>query len=259
MDIDDEDSLSERFNRGTDRKLLDIAVIRLPRISNFTDFSPFERYENVSLRYVDKVADLHKPDMILLPGTKSTISDLKWLRQSGLEAAVLKAAAAGTLVFGICGGYQMLGTSVSDPDQVEAAGVTEIGGLGLLPMETVFHGEKVQTQTSGTFSGLEGMLAPLNGISYEGYEIHMGRSQETLNPVTECGNVYGSYIHGIFDAPGITDAILKALCRQKGIDFNALGTFDMKAYKEQQYDKLADAVREGLDMDLVYKILNREV
>ena len=259
VDIDDEDSLSERFNRSTDRKLLDIAVIRLPRISNFTDFSPFERYENVSLRYVDKVADLHKPDMILIPGTKSTISDLKWLRQSGLEAAVLKAAAAGTLVFGICGGYQMLGTSVSDPDQVEAAGVTEIGGLGLLPMETVFHGEKVQTQTSGTFSGLEGMLAPLNGISYEGYEIHMGRSQETLNPVTECGNVYGSYIHGIFDAPGITDAILKALCRQKGIDFNALGTFDMKAYKEQQYDKLADAVREGLDMDLVYKILNREV
>ena len=259
VDIDDEDSLSERFNRGTDRKLLDIAVIRLPRISNFTDFSPFERYENVSLRYVDKVADLHKPDMILLPGTKSTISDLKWLRQSGLEAAVLKAAAAGTLVFGICGGYQMLGTSVSDPDQVEAAGVTEIGGLGLLPMETVFHGEKVQTQTSGTFSGLEEMLAPLNGISYEGYEIHMGRSQENLNPVSECGNVYGSYIHGIFDAPGITDAILKALCQQKGIDFDALGTFDMKAYKEQQYDKLADAVREGLDMDLVYKILNREV
>ena len=259
VDIDDEDSLSERFNRSTDRKLLDIAVIRLPRISNFTDFSPFERYENVSLRYVDKVADLHKPDMILLPGTKSTISDLKWLRQSGLEAAVLKAAAAGTLVFGICGGYQMLGTSVSDPDQVEAAGVTEIAGLGLLPMETVFHGEKVQTQTSGIFSGLEGMLAPLNGISYEGYEIHMGRSQENLNPVSECGNVYGSYIHGIFDAPGITDAILKALCRQKGIDFNALGTFDMKAYKEQQYDKLADAVREGLDMDLVYKILNREV
>ena len=197
--------------------------------------------------------------MILIPGTKSTISDLKWLRQSGLEAAVLKAAASGTLVFGICGGYQMLGRSVSDPDQVEAAGVTEIAGMDLLPMDTVVHGEKVQTQTSGIFAGVEGILSDLNGISYEGYEIHMGRSQEFLNPVTGSNNVYGSYIHGIFDAPGVTDTILKTLCQQKGIDFDALGTFDMKAYKEQQYDKLADAVREGLDMELVYKILNREV
>ena len=259
VDVDDEDSLSERFNRSSERKLLDIAVIRLPRISNFTDFSPFERYENVSLRYVEKVSDLLMPDMILIPGTKSTISDLKWLRQSGLEAAVLKAAASGTLVFGICGGYQMLGRTVSDPDQVEAAGVTEIAGMDLLPMDTVFHGEKVQTQTSGIFAGIEGMLSGLNGIFYEGYEIHMGRSQEALTPVTGNGNVYGSYIHGIFDAPGVTDTILKALCQQKGIDFEALGTFDMGAYKEQQYDKLADAVREGLDMELVYKILNREV
>jgi len=184
---------------------------------------------------------------------------LKWLRQSGLEAAVLKAAASGTLVFGICGGYQMLGRTVSDPDQVEAAGVTKIAGMDLLPMDTIFHGEKVQTQTSGTFANIEGMLSALNGISYEGYEIHMGRSEESLNPVTGNGNVYGSYIHGIFDAPGVTDTILQALCQQKGIDFASLGTFDMKAYKEQQYDKLADAVREGLDMELVYKILNREV
>ena len=259
VDVDDEDSLSERFNRSSERKLLDIAVIRLPRISNFTDFNPFERYENVSLRYVEKVSDLQKPDMILIPGTKSTISDLKWLRQSGLEAAVLKAAASGTLVFGICGGYQMLGRTVSDPDQVEAAGVTEIAGMDLLPMDTVFHGEKVQTQTSGIFAGIEGMLSGLNGISYEGYEIHMGRSQESLNPVTGSNNVYGSYIHGIFDASGVTDTILKALCQQKDIDFEALGTFDMGAYKEQQYDKLAAAVREGLDMELVYKILNQEV
>ena len=200
-----------------------------------------------------------KPDMILLPGTKSTISDLKWLRQSGLEAAVQKAAAAGTLVFGICGGYQMLGRSVSDPDEVEAAGLTEIAGMDLLPMETVFHGDKVQTQTRGMFEGIAGLLQLLNGLEYEGYEIHMGRSQEQLPAVTGKGNVYGSYIHGIFDAPGVADAILKALCDQKGINFEALGTFDIKAYKEQQYDKLADAVREGLDMDLVYKILNREV
>ena len=259
VDVEDEDSLSERFHRGTERKLLDIAVIRLPRISNFTDFSPFQRYENVSLRYVDKVSELHDPDLILIPGTKSTISDLKWLRQSGLEAAILKAADSETLVFGICGGYQMLGTTVSDPDQVEAAGVTEITGMGLLPMNTVFQGDKVQTQTSGSFQGIQGLLSPLNGMDYWGYEIHMGRSQEALNAVTGQGNVYGSYIHGIFDAPGVADRLLQILCQRKGVDFGALGTFDPETYKQQQYDKLADVVREGLDMELIYRILNREV
>ena len=258
VDIDDEDSLSERFSRNEGRKLLDIAVIRLPRISNFTDFSPFERYENVSLRYVEKVADLHGPDMILLPGPKSTISDLKWLRQSGLEAAIQKAAAAGTLVFGICGGYQMLGRTVSDPEQVEAAGVNEIAGLGLLPIDTVFCGEKVQTQTRGCFENIPGMLSLLDGTAYEGYEIHMGRSGD-MPVLIGNGTVYGSYVHGIFDAPDVADKILQAICNQKGIDFNALGTFDMREYKEQQYDKLADAVRSGLNMELVYQILNREV
>lgn len=259
VDIDDEDSLSERFSRCSERKLLDIAVIRLPRISNFTDFGPFERYETVSLRYVDRVLDLHQPDMILLPGTKSTISDLTWLRQSGLEAAIQKAAAAGTLIFGICGGYQMLGKSVSDPDQVEAMGITEIAGMGLLPMDTVFRGQKVQTQTRGTFEGVEGLLSPLNGIPYEGYEIHMGRSPEKLPAVMGRGSVYGSYIHGLFDAPDVADTILKALCVKKGIAFDKLGAFDRGAYRERQYDLLADAVRQGLDMALVYRILNREV
>ena len=259
VDIDDEDSLTERFARTTERKLLDIAVIRLPRISNFTDFAPLERYANVSLRYVERVSDLHSPDMILLPGTKSTIADLKWLRQSGLEAAILKAASAGTLVFGICGGYQMLGRRVSDPDQVEAAGITEIQGLGLLDMDTVFLGEKVQTQVAGTFDGVTGMLSGLNGMSYTGYEIHMGRSQEKLPPLQGRGNVYGSYIHGIFDAPGVSDEMLRAICARKGLDFAALGTFDLQEYKERQYDLLADAVRGGLDMELVYRIINREV
>lgn len=259
VDIDDEDSLTERFARTTERKLLDIAVIRLPRISNFTDFAPFEGYANVSLRYVERVSDLHSPDMILLPGTKSTIADLKWLRQSGLEVAVLKAASAGTLIFGICGGYQMLGRTVCDPEQVESAGTTEIQGLGLLDMDTVFLGEKVQAQVAGTFDGVTGMLSTLNGMDYTGYEIHMGRSQEQLPPLQGKGNVYGSYIHGIFDAPGVSDEILRAICTQKGLDFAALGTFDLQEYKERQYDLLADAVRGGLDMDLVYRIIHREV
>ena len=259
VDIDDEDSLTERFHRDGARKLIDVAVIRLPRISNFTDFSPFERYENVSLRYVTSTAELHEPDLILLPGTKSTIADLIWLRESGLEARILQAASRGTPVFGICGGFQMLGKRISDPDQVEAAGVTELSGMGLLDFETVFEGSKVQTQTSGIFEGVEGLFSGLNGLRYEGYEIHMGRSGEKTRPVNGGGSVYGSYIHGIFDAPGVADAVLRALCGRKGVDFAALGTFDALQYKERQYDLLADAVRGGLDMDYIYKIVNREV
>ena len=259
VDIDDEDSLSTRFTRDTGRKDIDLAVIRLPRISNFTDFAPFERFENVSVRYVEKISDLHDPDMIMLPGTKSTIADLKWLRESGLEAAVLKAASAGTPIFGICGGYQMLGRTVSDPEQVEAAGISEISGMNLLDMDTLFRGEKVQTQTEGIFENIPGLFSCLNGLAYQGYEIHMGRSMECRSAVTCKGNVYGSYIHGIFDAPGVTEAILGALCRKKGLDPARLGSFDPKAYKEAQYDKLADAVRSGLDMELVYRVLNREV
>ena len=259
VDIDDEDSLTERFDKSTERKLIDIAVIRLPRISNFTDFSPFERYGNVSLRYVDSVGDLQQPDMIILPGTKSTIADLKWLRQCGLEAAVYKAADSGTLVFGVCGGYQMLGRSVSDPEQVEAAGITQILGMGLLDMDTIFLGEKVQTQITGIFAGINGMLSELNGKSYCGYEIHMGRSEETMPALVGKGNVYGSYIHGIFDAPGISDTILKAICSRKGINFDALETFDIGEYKNRQYDLLADAVRSGLNMEFIYRVLTREV
>ena len=259
VDIDDEDSLSERFGRDKEPRLIDIAVIRLPRISNFTDFSPFERYENVSLRYVERARDLRAPDMIVIPGTKSTIADLQWLRQSGLEASIQKAASGGTLVFGVCGGYQMLGRHISDPEQVEAAGVTEIDGMGLLPLETVFQGEKVQTQTNGVFSGVAGLFSELNGKRYAGYEIHMGRSEEARGALISVGNVYGSYVHGIFDEQEVADTILKALCTKKGVSFESLGTFDARAYKERQYDLLADAVRAGLDMPLIYRILNREV
>ena len=176
-----------------------------------------------------------------------------------MEAKILKAHAGGCVVWGICGGYQMLGHTVSDPEQVEAAGVTEISGLGLLGMDTEFRGEKVQAQTKGIISGVEGMLSPLNGLAYEGYEIHMGRSLQEMPALSGGGNVYGSYIHGIFDAPGIADTILRALCDRKGVSFDALATFDARGYKERQYDLLADVVRGGLDMSFVYRVLRREV
>ncbi len=256
-DIDDEDSLSERFTRENAKKLIDIAVIKLPRISNFTDLAPFERFENVSVRYISKPADLGEPDMIVVPGTKSTISDLVWLRESGLEARIKQAASKNTPVFGVCGGYQMLGDQISDPSGVEASGITKIAGMGLLPVDTVFEGEKVQRQTKGAFSGIGGIFSVLNGISYEGYEIHMGRSG-ALPPVINEGSVYGTYVHGIFDSVGIAETILRALCLKKGASFEELGSFDPKAYKQAQYDKLASAVREGLDMELVYRILDKK-
>lgn len=258
VDIDDEDSLSERFGREGAAKLIDIAVVRLPRISNFTDLAPFERFENVSVRYIKKPSELGEPDLIVLPGTKSTISDLIWLRECGLEAKIKQAASRGTPVFGICGGYQMLGESVEDPDMVEASGMDKIAGMGLLPIKTVFAGDKVQRQTCGVFEGVAGIFAHINGLSYEGYEIHMGRSG-SLPPVISSGCVYGSYVHGIFDASGVAETILHALCDKKGADRSSLGSFDPKAYKEAQYDKLAQAVREGLDMELVYRIADRVV
>ena len=258
VDIDDEDSLSARLDRSGGRRLIDIAVIRLPRISNFTDFAPFERYENVSVRYVDRVGDLHQPDLVLLPGTKSTIADLRWLRQSGLEAAVQRAASAGVPVMGICGGYQMLGRSVADPEGAEAEPGTEIAGMGLLEVDTVFSGEKVQRQTKGVFGSVEGPLRALSGLAYQGYEIHMGRAEGALPVLMQNGNVYGTYLHGVFDASGAADAVLKALCARRGVDFARLGAFDAGAYRERQYDILAQAVRESLDMDLVYRILAKK-
>ena len=153
----------------------------------------------------------------------------------------------------------MLGRTVSDPEQVEAAGTTEILGMGLLEMDTIFLGEKVQAQTTGVFAGISGVLSDLNGMSYSGYEIHMGRSEEEMPALAGTGNVYGSYVHGVFDASGISDTILKALCVRKGIDFDALETFDISEYKEHQYDLLADAVRSGLDMEFIYRVLNREL
>ncbi|MBQ4249579.1 MAG: cobyric acid synthase [Clostridia bacterium] len=258
IDIDDEDSLTERFS-GSERRLIDIAVVRLPRISNFTDFSPFERFENVSLRYVSRARDLEGADMVIIPGTKSTVEDLKWMRERGLEAAVKRAASRGVPVFGICGGYQMMGRSISDTHGAESEEGRCVRGMEMLTIDTVFHNEKIQTQTRGVFGELDGIFASLCGLSYEGYEIHMGQSGEDLPAITGGGNVYGTYIHGIFDSPRVSETIISALCRNKGIDPDMIKTYDAAGYRERQYDILAQTVRESLDMELIYRILNREV
>ena len=267
VDIEDEDSLTERFSRRESARL-DIAVPRLPHISNFTDFSALEATAGVGVRYVTSARQLGEPDLIVLPGTKSTIADLLWLRQSGLEAAVKKRSASGTPVCGICGGYQMLGRRITDSCGAEGGGSVE--GMGLLPMETDFAAEKHRTRVSGAVIH-SGELRELEGVSLEGYEIHMGVT--TLLPgaqplvqldsgaVDGCvsGRVWGSYLHGFFDTESCRRAVLRMLCRRKGMDESELTAFDYAAYKERQYDLLADAVRTNLDMAAIYRILEEGV
>ncbi|SCH95325.1 Cobyric acid synthase [uncultured Blautia sp.] len=274
IQLEDEDSLTERFDRKQEAGVIDIAVIRTPRISNFTDFNPFESIPGVSLRYVKHPRDLHSPDMIILPGTKNTMGDLIWMRESGMEAAVLKEASRGKLIFGVCGGYQMLGETLSDPHGVENGG--SMKGMGLLPMETVFAEKKTRTRVQGHFEELSGVFAPLSGAEVEGYEIHMGESilKENAGTVTRItdsvsgekkeegafsGNVCGTYIHGIFDKEASAEAMIRVIGEKKGIDVENMTGVDFAAFKEQQYDILAAELRKHLDMKKIYEILENGI
>lgn len=257
-DIEDEDSLSEKLENGS-KGIIDIVVIRLPRISNFTDFDVFSQYEGVSVRYVSKCSELSEPDMIIIPGTKSTISDMKWLRESGLEAAVKKCVSRGVPLFGICGGYQMLGERITDSAGAEGGGA--IDGMGLLKCCTDFSAEKTRRRTEGVFVEVDGAFSCLTGSHFSGYEIHMGETVSEETPLLSCGgtqigNVYGCYIHGIFDSAEVSERIVKVLFERKGIEYSG-GKTDRKAYKEMQFDILADGVRNSLDMKLIYNIIDK--
>ena len=263
FDIDDEDSLSERFDKRAE-SLIDIAVIRLPHISNFTDLTALECIGGAGVRYVSRAAELGEPDMIILPGTKNTLYDMRIIRENGIEAKIKRLAAKGTPVFGICGGYQLLGEEISDPFDTEGGG--KAAGMGLLPVKTVFSQSKTRTQISGVFENIDGIFAPLKGQRFKGYEIHMGQTEGSLlrleNGKTDgccAGNVYGCYIHGIFDESGIAKTIVRALADKKGVNINDTKPFDMRAYKEAQYDILADAVRKNMDMDKIYKIIEEGI
>lgn len=276
VSLEDEDSLSERFGGG-ERGILDMAVIRCPRISNFTDFNVFEQIPEVRVRYVESAEGLGRPDIIFLPGSKNTMEDLAWMRRRGLEAAVKKAAGE-IPVWGICGGFQMLGQRISDPGGMEAGGVME--GMRLLGVETELGGQKVLRQVRGTVNGAEGIFAALSGLEYEGYEIHMGRSRmaergavgerqgmgesgadgrtgesEERVVLSDSGKmVYGTYVHGIFDKGDMAFALVKALADRKGISVGG-GAEDFSVFKDRQYDKLADTLRQYMDMEEIYEIL----
>lgn len=272
IDIEDEDSLSERLDKKKEKAFIDVAVIRLPRISNFTDFNVLEARGDITVRYVKSAKELGNPDLIILPGTKSTMSDLLWMRQNGLEALIKKEYEKETLIFGICGGYQMLGEILQDPEGVE--GIESLKGIGLLPMKTIFSSKKVRTQVKGEFEALEGAFSRLSCVALEGYEIHMGKTMlsEEIKSLTKLGtclsnkqetkmdgavlaHVAGTYVHGIFDKKEVLEAMLDILYERKGLPMEKREVYSYFEYKEEQYNKLADEVRENIDMDGIYQIM----
>ena len=259
VDVDDEDSLSPRLEQSKTVKPIDIAVIRLPRISNFTDFTPLEAHPMLGVRYVKNTAELGRPDMVILPGTKSTMDDLLWMRQNGLEAAVCKLASGGTPVLGVCGGYQMLGETLSDPEHTESTR-EQIRGMGLLPVRTVFCARKTRTRVRATVQA-----APFAGAQLDSYEIHMGETEGngapfcTLEDSREdgcvSGSVFGTYLHGLFDTGELTVRLAELLCARKGIVCEQEQPMSHADYVQKQYDILADSVRGALDMERLYQLL----
>ena len=262
-DIEDEDSLSDRLQVKNAVKPLDAAIVRLPHISNFTDFMPLEQHPLLGVRYVANAHELGTPDLILLPGTKNTVDDLLWLRQCGLEAALLRLAGKGTPVLGVCGGYQMLGQTLDDPTGSESGRQQTLRGLGLLPTRTVFSEQKRRAQVKATVAA-----APFAGAELEGYEIHTGVTEADGEPFAHypdggregCvqGNVFGTYLHGLFDTGTLTETLAGWLCRRKGIDPSDAALIPMEEYRRQQFDILADGVRGALDMDAVYAAMGME-
>ncbi len=253
---------------------LDIAIIRLPRISNYDDFDPLE--ENGSkIRYVNELWQLGNPDLIIIPGTKSTIADLSFLRQSGLAEAITKSSKNGTPVIGICGGYQILGKSLRDPEGIESDKGSSSLGLGLLHTITTFARDKSTTQIRGKVSANHGLLEGMSGQEITGYEIHMGRTEtrgsnnafhilETPKgsadyadgAINEQGTVFGTYIHGIFHNDSFRHSLINAIRRYRGIpEVSGATTFN----KDKEYDKLADLVRRSIDIKRIYRIIEEGI
>lgn len=243
-------------------------------MSNFTDMHMLEIQEDVSIRYIEKGESLSDPDMVIIPGSKNTIEDLIYIRESGLEKQIKDLQKQGKLIFGICGGYQLLGNKLYDPEGIEGS-IKEIDGIGLLDIETKFEKEKVTTQVEAVINkDLNGYSNSLSNISVKGYEIHMGETDvkgKSLLTITkkleenvsyqegcinEEGNVVGTYIHGIFDDASFTREILNSIRKSKGLEENQSSITSFEEFKNKEYDKLAKILRECLDMEKIYEIIN---
>ncbi|GGH13500.1 cobyric acid synthase [Paenibacillus segetis] len=279
LEIEAEDSVildSQHLKVQAEREL-EIVVIRYPRISNFTDFDCLAVEGDVSLRYVDRASDLGTPDIIILPGTKDTIGDLSFLRDQGLDAAIegVINSSSHTQLVGICGGYQMLGNWLSDPEGIESGSSKEAKGLGWLPVSTVFRSDKTTIRVHGvTVDNQPIMLYPPGkSVPVEGYEIHAGDTSWDLGSdvvhlfsITRTsgeklfegagrldGRVFGTYLHGLFSSDVWRRSWLNGVRMSKGLA-PLEETFSAAVRKEAAYDRLADHVREHLNMDLVYEI-----
>lgn len=267
LSLEDEDGAID-FNTEV-RAPIDIAVIKLPHISNFTDIDGLKTEVDVSLRYITSIENFGAPDLLVIPGSKNTIGDLLYIRESGLEDAIKKYSAKGGFILGICGGYQMLGRFIEDPYGVETD-LKSVEGINLLDVNTVFEKEKVTTRVNGTACVLS------EKIEVYGYEIHMGISNygEKAKPLIEItekngtkvsqkdgavsdnGRTMGTYIHGIFDGPEFRQYIVNKLRALKGIEEKESKTYEN--LRDAELDKLADIVRANLDMDMIYSIMNVE-
>lgn len=271
--IEDEDSLSERFKYDMEKEgQLKVEILYLPHVSNFTDFNIFETQEDVNVRYVMRGQSIGDPDLLIIPGSKNTIEDLIYLRNSGLEEQIIRLSRKGKRIVGICGGYQILGNKLSDPMYTESA-VTDIHGLGLLDVDTVFEAEKTTTQVAGQIHAKS--IPSVHEKSISGYEIHMGVSTlgEKASPfveitrrldesvsimdgaISENGKIFGSYIHGIFDDINFTRTFLNEIRKEKGLDAVDSKVLSFDEFKETEYDKLAEVVRKNVDMDQIYDIV----
>lgn len=262
LKLDDEDSLSERL-KGGGEGTFEIAVIRLPHMANFTDLDTFEQIKDVSVRYVFEASKLGDPDLIIIPGSKNTIGDLRQMKERGLGEKIAQKAGSGTCVFGICGGYQMLGRSIEDPFAAEGGGKEE--GLNLLPVRTVFEDRKTCTNGKWHIRGTTGILEGMEGLEAEGYEIHMGTTvpssdeaglrEFTSEGTGYCrGNVYGTYIHGFFDRKDILTGLVERIAKMRGKTPDLSGVKDYSEFKDAQYDALASELKKCLDMERILEI-----
>lgn len=253
---------------------VEIAVIKLPHISNFTDLEPFEQEPKTGVRYITQRDQLDNPDLIIIPGSKNTIDDLLYLQETGLAAEIEQAAERSVPVIGVCGGYQMLGKKVYDPEGTES-NWQELDGLGLLPINTTFSPNKLTFQAEAVVEGSGKFFADLNGSKVTGYEIHMGtsqligdnssafrikkRGQKEVNiadgAVSQDGLVFGTYLHGIFANDNFRRNLINRLRERKGLEALKVDTVSHQVKLEESYEQLAAIVRDNLDLDKIYRIM----
>ncbi|GAA0084491.1 cobyric acid synthase [Clostridium sp. CTA-7] len=265
LDIEDEDSVTERLNNNKEGKL-DVAVIRLPYMSNFTDFNAIGRLKDVSIRYVKEVKDIGNPHLLIIPGSKNTIEDLRDIKKSGLFDKIAELKENGTIIFGICGGYQILGNTIEDGLGVEGD-ITSEGGFGFLDIDTTFNKEKTTRQSNGKI--ISNIIPALQNIDVFGYEIHNGVSNIGRNSVpfielnnneiagvsNETGTVFGTYIHGIFDEGEFLNSFIKYLIKLKELENIEEETLNYKEYKLKQYDELTKILEGNINMKKVEEII----